>query len=185
MYYSIQYYFNTILFHFILFYSILFYFIYHFGSLGELIIASGYKFIGVKPLEEDAALTKGINFFSESFIFLVAGSIITFEYWKSEEKSALAKEAAAVERKKADARLVSIEERLSGIEYRINGIDNRINGIDPIRINDIETRIHDIEHQNSKKDRSIHASAPPAPKSPSIWYNMWSSTKDFFKAIPS
>lgn len=52
------------------------------------VLASGYKFLGVSPLEKEEALSKGIDFLSEAFIFCVAGSIIIIEYARSEVKAA-------------------------------------------------------------------------------------------------
>jgi hypothetical protein len=43
--------------------------------------------VGVKPLPDEEALSKGANFLSEVFIFTVAGVVITLEVWRSEQQS--------------------------------------------------------------------------------------------------
>lgn len=79
------------------------------------ILASGYKILGVKPLPEEDALSRGVNFLSESFVFLVGGTIIVVEYSRSEAKSAIKAEQQA--QKEADflARLAAIEEKLATV----------------------------------------------------------------------
>lgn len=61
------------------------------------VIASGYKILGVNPLPEEEALSRGVNFLSESFVFTVAGTIIIVEYSRSETKNALKAQKAAEE----------------------------------------------------------------------------------------
>ena len=43
------------------------------------VISSGYKFVGVKSLSEEAALSDGIGYVSEFVVFSVAGVIIVIE----------------------------------------------------------------------------------------------------------
>ncbi len=163
--------------------------------------ASGYRFIGVKPLEDDAALTKGINFLSESFVFLVAGSIIIIEYNKSEEKSALAKEAAKEEKQKIKE---ALEERFKEIDDKIIAVENKISDIEKIlpeeTLNMINLRQalrssgsspEEIDKKTSenqtsqlaivkisKKDRGTTLlPLPPPSASSSIWFKIWSLVK--------
>ena len=43
------------------------------------VLASGYKFVGVKPIPEETALKDGIEYLAEWSVFSVAGGIIIFE----------------------------------------------------------------------------------------------------------
>lgn len=43
------------------------------------VLASGYKFVGVKPLERDDALNKGVDIISEFMVILASGTIIVVE----------------------------------------------------------------------------------------------------------
>ena len=42
----------------------------------------------MKPLPVEDAISKGVNFLSESFVFTVAGTIILIEYNRNEKKNA-------------------------------------------------------------------------------------------------
>lgn len=48
----------------------------HYVTTRINVFATGYKFIGVKPLPRDDALSEGVTFLSESFLLIIAGSII-------------------------------------------------------------------------------------------------------------
>ncbi len=91
------------------------------------VLASGYKILGIKPLPEDEALSRGVNFLSESFVFLVGGTIIVVEYQRSEAKSAVKAEQQA--QKEADflARVTAIEDRLAELGATQSGnADNQL-----------------------------------------------------------
>ena len=42
----------------------------------------------IKQLEESAAFARGADFLSETFIFLVGGGVVVFEYQRSKNKDA-------------------------------------------------------------------------------------------------
>jgi len=81
------------------------------------VLASGYKILGIKPLPEDEALSRGVNFLSEAFVFLVGGGIIIVEYSRSEAKNALKAEQTA--QKEAD-----LLQRLTDIEFKLSLLKN-------------------------------------------------------------
>ncbi|EEP77865.1 conserved hypothetical protein [Uncinocarpus reesii 1704] len=56
----------------------------------------------IRPLSEAKAIDTGANFISETFLFMVAGSLIVFESWRS--------------RRKATSRREDVAERLSDLE---------------------------------------------------------------------
>lgn len=59
----------------------------------------------IRPLSEARAIESGANFISEAFMFLVAGSVIVFESWRS--------------RRKESSRREDVAERLEILEARI------------------------------------------------------------------
>jgi hypothetical protein len=73
----------------------------------------------IRPLSESKAIESGANFISESFLFLVAGSLILFESWRSRSKESTRREGvegrlADLERSEQAAReaLVALEKEL-------------------------------------------------------------------------
>lgn len=87
------------------------------------VMAKGYKILGIEPLPEAEALSRGIDIFSEIFIFAVGGSIMVFEYARSEAKSA--QKAAAAAKAEADYRAY-IENRFVEAEQRIVALESRL-----------------------------------------------------------
>lgn len=59
--------------------------------------------IRVRPLSESKAIESGANFISETFLFLVAGSLILFESWRSRNKESTRREGV-------EGRLVELEQ---------------------------------------------------------------------------
>ena len=49
----------------------------------------------IRPLSEAKAIDAGANFVSESFLFLIAGSLAIFEYWRNKEKAKTRQEDVA------------------------------------------------------------------------------------------
>eukprot|EP01041_Mallomonas_annulata_P009588 gene9588-19930_t len=83
------------------------------------VIASGYKFVGAKPLSYEDARNQGVDFLSELFVFSAAGGIIIIEFWRSETKAAIkAKETAAKEK--------NLEERFRNIETFLKDIETSL-----------------------------------------------------------
>lgn len=91
------------------------------------VLASGYKILGVNPLPEEEALARGINFLSESFVFVVAGSIIIIEYARSEAKSALKAQQAA----EAEAQFRQyLESKFDALSSDIQILNERIKNLE-------------------------------------------------------
>jgi hypothetical protein len=65
------------------------------------VFANGYRFIGAKPLPEEQALKDGVDFLSETVLFMIAGGLLVFEYQRGENKNAL-KAVAAAKKEKED-----------------------------------------------------------------------------------
>ena len=53
------------------------------------VLVSGYKFVGVKPLEYDVALSKGVEYIAEFIVIGASGTIIMIEFTRSEKKNAI------------------------------------------------------------------------------------------------
>mgnify|MGYP003387642320 CR=1 FL=1 len=66
------------------------------------VLASGYKFVGVKPLAHDEALAKGVDYFSEFAVIFASGAIIMIEFTRSEKKNTLKSVQAAAKEAKAN-----------------------------------------------------------------------------------
>jgi len=95
----------------------------HYLSSRLNVFASGYKFVGVKPLAVEQALNDGIGTISEALVLSISASVIIIEYRKSEAKAAKkAKDAAeekSHEEKKLLNRFQAIEDKLHKLEVAL------------------------------------------------------------------
>lgn len=73
----------------------------------------------VRPLSETKAIDMGANFISETFMFLVAGSIIVWEQWRSRKK-------ANDRRDVVDDKLEELEEKNSQLMQEVQMLKARI-----------------------------------------------------------
>jgi len=80
------------------------------------VLASGYKFVGAKPLSIEDATKLAADTFSEGFVIFSGACVVIAEFLRSEAKSAKAKEAAALKEAELKQKL---EERFSAIESSI------------------------------------------------------------------
>jgi len=94
-------------------------------------IASGFKVIAINPLAEEEALSQGISFLSEFFVFSVAGGIIIVEFARSEMKSAQkaeqTKQAEAEFRQYLEDRFSKLDQKLETMAKRIETIEQKQN----------------------------------------------------------
>ena len=94
------------------------------------VFASGFKFLGVKPLPEDEALKAGIEFCSESFLVITGASIIIYEYDKAERKNQIKTqkllEKEAEDRKLLDQRFQNIELELSQLRDSVRQLEENV-----------------------------------------------------------
>ena len=58
----------------------------HSATSRMTIWSEGWKVRSIEPLKEEAALSAGADFVGESFIFLVVGGVVVWEYGKLYEK---------------------------------------------------------------------------------------------------
>ena len=82
--------------------------------------SSGYRVRSIPPLEEQKALKTGAEFVGESFIVVVSGGIIVWEYNRSsnekKEKDAASKAKAKAERDALHGQIASLEDRVLRLE---------------------------------------------------------------------
>lgn len=78
---------------------------------------------GVKPLPAEEALSKGVNFLSESVVFTVAGTIIVLEYNRSETKNI--EKAKKMLEKETQDKLV-LEQRFQEIQDELEDLRNAL-----------------------------------------------------------
>lgn len=94
------------------------------------VFASGYKFIGVKPLPPNDAVDVGISYLSEGIVMGSAASIVIVEFDRGETKNKLkaekqaAKEAA--EKAELEARFRSIDERIQDVEKALPPVGQKL-----------------------------------------------------------
>lgn len=100
----------------------------------------------VRPLAETKAIDMGANFISETFMFLVAGSIIVWEQWRS--------------RKKASDRRDEVDEKLEGL------VEKNSELMEEIKM--LKARVVPEEEETRKSTKAIEQSSnahtePPSP----------------------
>ncbi|KAI9226784.1 MAG: optic atrophy 3 protein-domain-containing protein [Piptocephalis tieghemiana] len=106
----------------------------------------GYKREAVRPLNDTKAIEAGANFLSEAFIFLVAGSIIVFENFRS-------RWAAQDRRDYVNDQLDSLTEESKALRLEVEGWKGQVEGLKGelaslVKALEGEKRPHGIE--NSK-----------------------------------
>lgn len=103
-------------------------------SLGQLthgvtsrmtVWSMGYKVKSVAPLEETKALAKGAEFLGESFIFLVAGGIVVYEYDKSAQSTKVKEKKRHDEMMATDA---ALEAKLHSLDLRLKALEKVVKG---------------------------------------------------------
>ena len=80
------------------------------------VFASGYKFVGVKPLPNEQALNDGVGTMSELLVLSLSATIVIYEYQKSAIKDR--DKAAALNAEKQTQRFMQ-EQRFRDLEARL------------------------------------------------------------------
>ena len=82
--------------------------------------SAGYRVRSITPLEPEKAMSTGAEFVGESFILLVSGGTVVWEYNRSKEKErkkeAKIREEARQQREALKAKLVSLDKRIQALE---------------------------------------------------------------------
>jgi hypothetical protein len=101
------------------------------GLTSRLTIWSqGYKVLSIKQLEEEKALVQGAEFVGETFLLLVSGGLVLYEYNNSNEKARIKEENHRAETRAAQdelqAKLKAIDVRLKALEVVVRSNSNSI-----------------------------------------------------------
>ena len=104
----------------------------------------------IRPLSEAKAIDSGANFISESFLFLVAGSLIVLESWRSRRKENIRKEDVA-------ERLAELEENEKNARKALVALEKEILRLRAERRPKTETRIlpkeiWEVEEETDERD---------------------------------
>lgn len=94
------------------------------------VFASGYKFLGVKPLPADEAMEVGVSYLADGIVIFLGATIIIIEYSRGEAKNRIKAEKAAASEAESKAIL---EARFIEIEQKINDIRNALPLIQQVR----------------------------------------------------
>lgn len=94
----------------------------HYLTSRMTIWSAGYKVLSITPLERDVALSNGAEFIAESFVFLVAGGVLVYEYNKSKEK----------EKKLEQARHQQIVDESEKIQVKLNALNDRLVALEEV-----------------------------------------------------
>jgi optic atrophy 3 protein len=85
------------------------------------VAAMGYKFVGVKPLPHDQALSDGVSFLAEAFVIGFSAAVVVIDYRRSAAKSALSAAKLKEEKKREKD---EIADALRAIHQRLDKIEN-------------------------------------------------------------
>jgi hypothetical protein len=92
--------------------------------------SQGYKVLSIKELDEEKALVQGAEFVGETFLLLVSGGLVLYEYNNSNEKARIKEEKHRAETKAAQdelqAKLKAIDVRLKALEVVVRSNSNSI-----------------------------------------------------------
>lgn len=80
----------------------------------------GEKRIKIRPLNDKKAIENGANFMSEFFIFLVAGSLILYETYRSRKKASDEKDQLADDISTLQSEIIFIKEKLESMDVRFD-----------------------------------------------------------------
>lgn len=117
--------------------------------------AHGYGPEYVRPLDEEKAINNGAEFLSEMFIFAVGGTVVTYEYIKSQQKE-------AEKQAKMEERVLTLLERVATLEQQM------------IRLHPNHRALLTAEHETA---------AEPSKEKESPWYRRVMSWPSL--AVPS
>ena len=157
--------------------------------------SAGYKVRSIKPLEEEKAIKDGAEFVGESFIFLVSGALLVWEYNRSAEstraKEEKKQEEARLERAALQAKLIALDARLKAVENTVKHNSHSILGlvgstyIEPaaeklVDIEDDDDKVIETLKSQTTKDAQTDTSSPPnttgsapATSDTKPWWKVW------------
>jgi hypothetical protein len=141
--------------------------------------SAGYRVRSIKPLEEDQALKDGAEFVGESFVFLVSGTFVVWEYNRSAESSRQKEEKlrtqAKAERDALQDKLIALDARLKALEQVVKHNQRSILGLGGMPYVAPEAgMLVDIEdeqnHSQERKEEAIQAHRASLERP---WWKVW------------
>jgi len=125
------------------------------------VMASGHKFIGVKPLSPDQALADGISTLSESLVLGFSAVVIVVDY----QRSAASNEAKAIKAAaEKQAEFERLESRFLALEARTLAMEQRA-----------EKRWYNLETQRKKEATANASATQDAQAGGAGWFSGWFS----------
>jgi hypothetical protein len=124
------------------------------------VMATGHKFIGVKPLAPETALADGISTLSESLVLGFSAAVIIVDFQRSAASNE-AKAAKAAAEKRAE--FERLESRFLALEARTLAMERRA-----------ESRWFNLESEKAREEREAAAAAAGG-KSGRGWLSGWFS----------
>lgn len=92
--------------------------------------SQGYKVLSIKELDDEKALVYGAEFVGETFLLIVSGGLVLYEYNNSNEKARIKEEKHRAETKAAQdelqAKLKAIDVRLKALEVVVKSNSHSI-----------------------------------------------------------
>jgi Optic atrophy 3 protein (OPA3) len=141
--------------------------------------SAGYRVRSIKPLEEDVALKDGAEFVGESFVFLVSGTFVVWEYRRSadaaHQKEEQIRAKATAERDALQAKLIALDARLKALEEVVKHNQRSILGLggrpyvepDAGKLVEIDD---EQSHSQEGKEEAIQSDQPSLTKP---WWKYW------------
>lgn len=83
--------------------------------------SAGYKVRSIKPLEEEKALSTGAEFVGETFVLLVSGGTVVWEYNRSKAKEI---QSAEEKRQVATNERRALQAKLHALDVRVQALEN-------------------------------------------------------------
>jgi hypothetical protein len=120
--------------------------------------SAGYKVRSITPLEKDKALSTGAEFVGESFIVMVSGGWIVWEYNRGKDKDRAKEEAVQAKAKKdrdqLQAKLNTLDARLKALEIVVKTNSRSILNIGEIYVPPPSKDIVPIDPELSSNDNT-------------------------------
>lgn len=152
--------------------------------------SAGYRVRSIKPLEPEKALKDGAEFVGESFVFLVSGSLVVWEYNRSAESTRRKEEKkraeAKAERAALQAKLVALDARLKAIETTVEHNSHSILGLGgsayvapdakklvKIEDDDSDDDVAGTTATDTSTDRNPNDPSPTNASETKPWWKVW------------
>jgi hypothetical protein len=118
------------------------------------IIASGHKVLTINPLPEPEALSRGIDFLSEVFVFAFGGTIILVEFFRSEAKNA-AKAKQLEEQEKAFKD--GLEDNFQSLRTQISELQKELSLVEEVLLKENPTKYQVLKVTSPSLSSSLFA----------------------------